>query len=76
MIFSASSSRTNDFVMSPTHNAKTFKPLRAALAVACGAANSISIFKPSFCAMTLEIVPATAILSIFEPLLVPFHIRL
>jgi len=57
--------------MSPTHIARIFKPLRAAFAVACGAAYSISIGKPSFLTTARETVPATAILSIFSPLLVP-----
>ena len=72
LIFSASSSRVNALLMSPTHIAITFNPLRAAFAVAWGAAYSMSIGSPNLFTTALETVPATAILSIDFPLFVPF----
>ena len=70
-IFSFSSSRVNALLISPTQIAKTFKPLRAAFAVACDAAYSISIGKSNFLTTARETVPAIATLSIGFPVFVP-----
>ena len=59
-------------LISPTQIARTFNPLRAALAVAFGAAYSISSGKSNLLMIARETVPADAILLNFSPLFVPF----